>query len=351
MQTVSGLSYEEYVKQHIFAPLDMQNSYTSQDEAMQHGMASGYRWWFGVPVAVTLPYPRSDLPAGYIISSAEDMAHFLIAQMNGGRYQGSSVLSPEGIAHTHILPPSSPYGLGWENVQLNGRTLVDLDGGAPNFQTTIIFDPEERVGVYIAANVCGALDTLSSPPGPDLRDGPTVRAIGQSVLSLATNRPLPAQGPGHARLYVVYDLVLLALTGGLVISLARIPARYQRLAQRGIARWSGLAWRSGLTVVSHFALPALVLYLALEVPLWKTLALYQPDLVYWLEAIAPVLFFKGVLETALTGVCSGKPTKAGSCHRPRRLPSPGYPSPLRGWIAGGEMGRCRSFVCSSRCPR
>ncbi len=36
---------------------------------------------------VTLPYNRAELPGGYVISSGEDMAHFLIAQMNGGRYR------------------------------------------------------------------------------------------------------------------------------------------------------------------------------------------------------------------------------------------------------------------------
>src|SRR5690349_8572586 len=46
VQAVSGQSYEAYVRQHIFAPLDMRNSFASQDEAIRHGMASGYRWWF-----------------------------------------------------------------------------------------------------------------------------------------------------------------------------------------------------------------------------------------------------------------------------------------------------------------
>ena len=86
VQTVSGMSYEDYVKQNIFAPLDMKNSFASQDEALKNGMATGHRWWYGFPVATTFPYNRSELPAGYLISSAEDMAHFLIAEMNGGRY-------------------------------------------------------------------------------------------------------------------------------------------------------------------------------------------------------------------------------------------------------------------------
>ena len=101
VQTVSGESYEQYVREHIFAPLDMRNSYVSQDEAIQHGMASGYRWWFGIPVAATLPYVRADLPAGYLISSAEDMAHFLIAGMNGGRYETPRCFLPE-VSRRHM---------------------------------------------------------------------------------------------------------------------------------------------------------------------------------------------------------------------------------------------------------
>ena len=77
VQAVSGESYEDYLRQHIFVPLDMQNSYVSQEKATQGGMAMGYRWWLGFPIPVTLPYNRANLPAGFAISSAEHMAHLL----------------------------------------------------------------------------------------------------------------------------------------------------------------------------------------------------------------------------------------------------------------------------------
>jgi CubicO group peptidase (beta-lactamase class C family) len=299
VQTVSGQSYEDYVKQHSFAPLDMQKSFVSQEEARQHGMASGYRWWFGIPIPVTLPYNRAELPSGYVISSAEDMAHFLIAQMNGGRYRDTSVLSPDGITLMHTEPVKGTYGMGWESVQINGRTLMNHDGGTASFQASVFFDPKARVGVFVAANVINALDAFSSPPGSAPLDGPTTRAMAESVLSLATNQPLPEQGLGIGWLSLSFDLVVLALTIVLVLSLARMPGRHRRLAQRGIARWSALAWHSILFAVLHFAWPLVVLYLALNVPDWKVLVVYQPDLGYWLAAVALVVFLKGWLELAL----------------------------------------------------
>jgi CubicO group peptidase (beta-lactamase class C family) len=300
VQTVSGQSYEDYVRRHIFAPLDMRNSFVSQDEALRHGMASGHRWWFGYPVPFTLPYNRAELPAGYVISSAEDMAHFVIAQMNGGRYGDGAVLSPEGIALTHTELAPKTYGMGWETVRVDGRTLVDHDGGTANFQSSVFFDPEARVGVFIAANVISGLDAFSSPPGSSPVDGVTVRAMAQSVLSLATDRPLPEQGLRIERSTLIFDLVILALTVVLILSLARMPGRYRRLARRGIARRSDLAWRSGLAALLHFAWPAGVLYLALDVPAWRAyVMLFQPDLGYWLEAVAAVVALKGVIEIAL----------------------------------------------------
>ena len=73
-----------------------------------------------------------------------------------------------------------------------------------------------------------------------------------------------------------------------MVSLARIPGRRRRLAQRGIASRSGLVWFCGLAAVSHVAWTLLVLYPALRVG-------------YWLEAVAMVVFLKGLLEIALIG--------------------------------------------------
>ena len=300
VQVVSDQPYEDYVKQHIFIPLDMKNSFASQEDALQHGMALGHRWWFGLPVPVTLPYNRTEVPSGYLISSAEDMAHFLIAQMNGGRYENNPVLSPEGIALAHAEATVNPYAMGWESVQVDGHRLINHDGGVANFQASIFFDPEERMGVFVAANVMSALDAFSSPPGSAPLDGTTTRGMAESILSLAMNQLLPEQGLGNAHLYLIFDLVLLALTIGLIVSLARIPRQYQLLAQRGIASRSGLMRRTGLIAILHFAWPLFLLYLTLNVFNWKVLVLYQPDLGTWLDVTAVIVFLKGTLELALT---------------------------------------------------
>lgn len=120
IQAISGQAYEAYIREHIFKPLDMQNSFTSKTEAHQHGLAVGYQKWFGIPVASpNLPFARGSLPAGQLNMSVEDLGHYLIAQLNDGRYQGVSVLSPAGIATLHhpdvpMAGSTDSYGMGWE---------------------------------------------------------------------------------------------------------------------------------------------------------------------------------------------------------------------------------------------
>jgi CubicO group peptidase (beta-lactamase class C family) len=323
VQAVTGLSYEDYIRQHIFAPLDMQHSHVSQEAAMQDGMARGHRWVFGYPIPATLPFKRSNLPAGFAISSAEDMAHYLIAQLNGGRYRDISVLSPEGIALMQAEPLPGTFGLGWESVRVDGRRLINFDGATGNFQASVFIDPESRVGVFVAANAMSALDGLSSSRsssslgassaqelirrvlGREEKKGLlvsaliTTRGMAHTVLNIITDRPLPKPGPGQRRVALIVDLIILLLTGALILSLVRIPDWYGQLAMHGIAGPSALIWRIGLIAIFHLIWPLALLYVAVKVPYWIIISLYQPDLILWLESVAAVVFLKGVLQIAL----------------------------------------------------
>src|SRR6185436_20030873 len=101
IQAVSARSYEEYIQSQIFAPLDMRHSTAAISDPAVKDLASGYRSWLYWPVAFDAPYPRRMTPAGFLISSAEDMAHYLIAQLNDGSYGKNQVLSAQGIATLH----------------------------------------------------------------------------------------------------------------------------------------------------------------------------------------------------------------------------------------------------------
>jgi hypothetical protein len=188
VETVSGLSYEEYIQKYIFTPLDMPNSFVSLQKAKQHGMATGYQIRFGVPIPVELPVPHAYVATGAIISSAEDMAHYLIAFLNQGRYRNISMLSPAGITQLWQPPfPFSPerpmsYAMGWYAGSPYNRSGNDHSGSSGNFHAHMAVVPQSGWGVVVLINA----------DHPALLTSP-VQAMTWGVVSLLLGQPLPDQ--------------------------------------------------------------------------------------------------------------------------------------------------------------
>ncbi|WP_379146098.1 serine hydrolase domain-containing protein [Paenibacillus sp. sgz500992] len=153
IQAVSGKSYAEYIQDHVYSPLDMQNSFTSTPEAKLQGLATGYKSVFGFMVPFEQPDNQSMLASGYLISSAEDMNHYLIAQINGGKFHDRSVATAESVAKMHqpaIKDPTTggEYGMGWEIV--NG--IVQHPGDVESFHSDMKLDGDVGVVVLINAH-------------------------------------------------------------------------------------------------------------------------------------------------------------------------------------------------------
>jgi len=161
VQTVSGQSFEDYIEEHIFSPLEMTNSYTSKTEAEANGLAVGHTYFFGnARFAVDAPYARRKLPSGFLISSAEDLGHYLIAQLNGGRYAEAQVLSPENVALMHepaaeTLNKGVSYAFGWRTNLVEGEPVVRHGGDTSSSHSNISFSPTRGWGVAIVMNVFG----------------------------------------------------------------------------------------------------------------------------------------------------------------------------------------------------
>jgi CubicO group peptidase (beta-lactamase class C family) len=159
VQVVSGKPYEEYVQAEVFAPLRMNRSSAAITDPAAKDIASGYRYWFYWPVAFDAPYPRRMTPAGFLISTAEDISHYLIAQLNGGTYDQQQVLSLSGMAALHAdgakMGPSSSYGMGWQIRGQPGSRIIDHTGDTSNFHSNMLLLPDQQLGIVILINISG----------------------------------------------------------------------------------------------------------------------------------------------------------------------------------------------------
>ena len=143
VEAASGESYADYVQNHIFAPLKMTHSYTSQDEAKQNGLAVGHQYWFVLPFATpNMPIPHGSLPAAVLISTSEDMARYLIAHLNEGRYGDVQILSGSGVEELHRGRQTSVlWAFRWVSTGWGGssvRSARRSSSGTPALSLTLV---------------------------------------------------------------------------------------------------------------------------------------------------------------------------------------------------------------------
>jgi CubicO group peptidase (beta-lactamase class C family) len=180
IESVSGESWEKFVAEHVLKPAGMLHS-TSSDEsrfatanrAQPHArMSSGLR---GAGEQSVLD-EREDLgqnaaPAGGLAVSANDMARWLMIQLDDGALPGGQGRLFSEAAHQQMwqpvvlqpishLPPElkaaeplfNTYALGWDVRDYRGTKIVWHGGAVFGFQTAVVLIPEKHVGFSIEIN-------------------------------------------------------------------------------------------------------------------------------------------------------------------------------------------------------
>lgn len=179
VERVSGMSFDDYVDQHVFAPLDMKTATFRQPlpKALAPLMATGYPRASepAKPFEVVVP-----APAGSLSASGLDMAKFMIAHLQNGK----GVLQPATAARMHnspldkvdpmsLIPPLNRMELGFFETNINGREVIAHLGDTENFHTSLHLFMAEGVGFYVSfssAGKEGAAHTVRSQLFQDFAD-------------------------------------------------------------------------------------------------------------------------------------------------------------------------------------
>ena len=169
---VSGLSWHEFVKANILEPLKLNDTYCTlsfiQDKsnvAIPHAVTNG------IPQAIPpfeFDMTKINGAAGSLYSSVNDIAKWMIVQLNNGRYGDSlqnSLFTEKahnniwtihtvtgGIGNPRYHTHFSGYGLGWFLADVNGKMSVSHTGGLPGMLSKIIMIPDIDLGVVVLTN-------------------------------------------------------------------------------------------------------------------------------------------------------------------------------------------------------
>lgn len=177
VESVSGQSFGAYIQEHIFTPLDMRHSFASRSAADEAGATPGFFPFFGRPIAFGrfMTYSNAIAPWAGLYSSAEDLAHYLIAHLNEGRYLSNAILSPAGMSDLHQPGAEvnrwTGYAMGWwvdPNFDLASQgqagrlsdfsipVVISHQGSWSNFRTVALMLPEQKTGIVLLMNTNNA---------------------------------------------------------------------------------------------------------------------------------------------------------------------------------------------------
>lgn len=163
IERTSGQTYETYLNEHIFKPLNMTSSFVYVKEDRKPPLS------YNGKQEVIEP-PIRDASAGLIHSSARDMGNFLIMLLNKGEFRGNQVVSESSISQMRknqlnqiTLTDNSNYGFGLytKNFTYQNETdsipisIVGHGGDTYTFHADMKFIPELGVGVVVLTNTVG----------------------------------------------------------------------------------------------------------------------------------------------------------------------------------------------------
>jgi CubicO group peptidase (beta-lactamase class C family) len=165
----SGKPWEQFVRDRILQPLDMQSTgYTISEMVKQPEHGVGFTEKRDSFDIYHIPY-YEDIegvaPCGAIVSNINDLSHWLIALMNDGKYQGKQVLPADVLKETlqpAIALPNvnaeqrgywevlnSAYGMGRQTAVYRGHLMTFHGGDLPGFHSQVSFMPKEHIGVLV----------------------------------------------------------------------------------------------------------------------------------------------------------------------------------------------------------
>jgi CubicO group peptidase (beta-lactamase class C family) len=190
VQRVSGEGFDDYVRKHIFEPLGMHHSSFAMPlpPTLAPLMAKGYK---SASDDKPQPFELVDpAPAGALSSSATDMANFMIAQLQGGRFGDTRILqqATADLMHSpqHTAAPGlAGFDLGFYQEDRNGQRIVGHGGDTVVFHSDLHLLLDANVGIFMSFNSAG--------------DAGSAHVVRKAIFQAFLDRYFPKEAPTPAK--------------------------------------------------------------------------------------------------------------------------------------------------------
>jgi CubicO group peptidase (beta-lactamase class C family) len=159
VERVSGKPFAEYIEENITGPLGMKHATFRQPlpKDLEPLMSKGYKLGSGKAQKFEYVVPT---PAGAMSAAGGAMAHFMIAHLQEGRYEGVQILRPETARLMHARqrgksPTMNAMCLGFYEESRNGHRIISHGGDTQWFHSDLHLMPDAGLGFFVSYNSAG----------------------------------------------------------------------------------------------------------------------------------------------------------------------------------------------------
>lgn len=171
----SGISWEDFIENKIFKPLEMKNSAASYSRLKDTtNIATPYVVVNEKLKATERFKNENGNSAGGIYTNVDELTNWLLMHLNSGTYkdkkifartQSKEMWTPQTLQTPNPMPyfrsNFKAYGLGWEIEDINGYKQISHTGGLPGMVSQVLMIPELGFGIIILTNQQNGLAFLA----------------------------------------------------------------------------------------------------------------------------------------------------------------------------------------------
>lgn len=163
VEQISGTPFDQYIEEQVYRPLNMIHSTFRQPvpSDLQPHLSQGYKYTDGVNHAEPFNYMQ-DAPDGAMSSSATDMANFMLAHLQNGRFNNQRILQEATAREMHqqhfTADPRLPgIAYGFYETPINGLNLITHGGDIATFHSLLSLLPVQQMGLFVSYNGSGGV--------------------------------------------------------------------------------------------------------------------------------------------------------------------------------------------------
>jgi CubicO group peptidase (beta-lactamase class C family) len=153
IEDVSGQSYADYLKQHIFEPAGMSSARVMTRQGDEKGVATPYQIDDGRASAIPYEWYVTP-PTSSMVATAADMGRLLLVHLADGRADTNEILAPQFVRAMHEQqatnhPDLPGWSLGFQLDEANGVAVVEHGGDIGGFAALLALMPDKHAGLFI----------------------------------------------------------------------------------------------------------------------------------------------------------------------------------------------------------